>query len=99
MKSERIESLSQILEEYGVTANEEQIEKIVDDFSLHIEMEAEMASYGHVDRSGKCDKCEQLQKKLDSERSDSEVYRKFIMKAKRLSWVGVENGTIKGSLF
>nr|WP_319268270.1 hypothetical protein [uncultured Draconibacterium sp.] len=97
MKSERIESLAQILEEHGVVANDEQIANIVDDFSLHIEMEAEIQSYGHIDRSGKCDKCEQLQKQLDIERGDSEAYRKFIMKDKQASWVGIENGTVKGT--
>jgi hypothetical protein len=97
MKDERIESLAQILEEHGVVANDEQIANIVDDFSLHIEMEAEMESYGHVDRSGKCDKCEQLQKQLDSERRDSETYRQFIKKEKRADWVGIDNGTVKGT--
>ena len=97
MENERIESLAQILEEHGVAANDKQIASIVDDFSLHIEMEAEMENYGHIDQSGKCDKCEQLQKQIDTERVDSEAYRQFIKKDKRASWVGIENGIVKGT--
>ena len=97
MKEERIESLAQILEEYGVIASDEQIASIVDDFSLHIEMEAEIESYGHVDRSGKCDKCDQKQKELEAERVDSEKYRQFIMKDKKANWVGISNGEVKGT--
>ena len=44
-ESIRIECMSEILNEYGISATEEQIKQIVEDFYSHIEMEREMSSY------------------------------------------------------
>lgn len=49
MRLERIESLSEILNDVGIYANEEQLKYIAESFSLSIEMEHEMESYQHIE--------------------------------------------------
>lgn len=96
MENQRIDCLTEILEEIGLKATEEQVKRIAEDYALHLEMENEISSYGHIDASQTRNDCERLKRELSAEKVDSEKYREFIKKDKKASYVGIHNGVVEG---
>jgi len=90
----RIESLTEILETLGVTATQEQIKQIVEDFSLHIEMEHEMESYQHIGYKEKCSKCEKLEHDLKAVRKERDIYHKNVCIRRKTEDVWIEGDTV-----
>jgi hypothetical protein len=89
----RFECLSEIFEELGIVATQEQIKKVVEDFSLHIEMEGEMESHRHFGHKEKCAECERLKDKLKSEEEKVSIYHKSVCERRKTEDVWIENGT------
>lgn len=93
-KEIRIESLTEILETLGVSATQEQIAQIVEDFSLHIEMESEMESYQHVSYKEKCSKCEKLEHELKVVRNERDIYHKNVCTRRKTEDVWIEGDAV-----
>lgn len=94
MKSERIECLSEILEEIGVKATDEQIKQIAEDYALHLEMESEMSSYQFVGGSQKCDECERLKKQVAQKENEITKYRNSVKKRRNASDVWLDGDDV-----
>jgi len=86
----RIECLSEILEEVGLTASKEQIEKIVNDFSMHLEMENELSSYQHVGYKEECSKCKILEDKLRVLEKENKVFSNSVKQRRKTDIVWIE---------
>lgn len=96
---DRIEALSEILENMNINLTDIQIKELEEAFSLHIEMEAEMESYQHVAHVDKCGTCEVLKKEIAGLKYEVEVYQKGVKKRHpRAAYVYVENGDVKYDL-
>jgi hypothetical protein len=93
-KDIRIESLTEILETLGVSATPEQISQIVEDFSLHIEMEHEMESYQHVGYVEPCKKCSSLQYELNAVKKERDIYHKNVCQRRKTEDVWIEGDTV-----
>lgn len=94
-KEIRIECMSDILSEIDVDLTHEQIKKIVDDFSDHIEMENELSSYQHVGFKETCRECESLKYKLKESEKENEVFRKSVKQRRHADHVWIEGDTVK----
>lgn len=90
----RIESMTEILDELGISASEEQIKQIVEDFSLHIEMESELSSYQLIGHKEECSKCKRLESEINELKDNIEVYRKSVMSRRKTDQVWIENGSV-----
>ena len=90
----RIECLTEILDEIGLSATPEQIQKIEKDFSLHIEMESEMSSYQHIGFKEECSKCKALESELKDVRKERDVYQNSVKQRRHTDCVWVENGEV-----
>lgn len=91
----RIECVSQIMEDLGVTLTQEQIETIVDEFSGHIDMEAEMSfqSRGGLGGKTECEKCKSLKMDLDDARRDIEIYQQSVKNRRNASEVYIDRAS------
>ena len=97
--NERIESMTEILETIGISANEDQIKQLVEDFSLHIEMEAEMESYKFAGYTEKCNNCDTLKREISGLKYELESYQNGVKKRHPMaSHVYIENGEVKYDL-
>ncbi len=94
MKAERIECLSEILEEIGVKATSEQIKQIAEDYALHLEMESEISSYQFIGGSSKCEKCERLEKEIKRKESEILIYQNSIKKRRNAERVWLEGDAV-----
>ncbi|MFW6130531.1 MAG: hypothetical protein ACOC56_05040 [Atribacterota bacterium] len=90
----RIESMTEILDELGISATNEQIKQIVEYFLLHIEMENELSSYQHIGHKEKCSKCKILELEIKELESNIEVYRKSVMSRRKTDQVWIENDSV-----
>ena len=90
----RIECMSEIFEELGITATQEQIEKVVEDFSTHIEMESELSSYQHIGHKEECSKCKNLEYKLSESERENQVFRKSVMERRKTDKVWIEGDSV-----
>jgi hypothetical protein len=81
----RIEAVSLILEELGLSATHEQIATIADDFAAHIAMENEQESHRFVGSKSECEKCKRLEKQITELESDLNVFRDSVRKRRHLS--------------
>ena len=90
----RIECLSEIFEELGIIATPEQIEKVVVDFSLHLEMENELSSYQHIGFKEDCSNCKKLEYKLKESEMENEVFRKSVMSRRKTDMVWIEDDSV-----
>lgn len=86
--------MSEILEELGIIVTKEQIEKIVEDFSLHIEMESELSSYQYIGRKEECSKCKNLEYKLSESERQNEVFRKSVMERRKTDRVWIDGDSV-----
>ena len=93
-ESLRIESMTEILDELGISATDEQVKQIVEDFSLHIEMENELSSYQHIEHKEECSKCKRLESEINELKSNIEVYRKSVMSRRNTDRVWIENDSV-----
>lgn len=81
----RIEVLTDLLEEHGVTATPEAISAIADDFASHIEMEHEMESNQFDQHRATCDNCTALRAEVARLESELEVFRSNVRRRRGLS--------------
>ena len=93
-ESIRIECMSEILNEYGISATEEQIKQIVEDFYSHIEMEREMSSYQYIGQKEECSKCKIFEAEIKYLKNDIDVYRKSVMIRRKTDQVWIEKGSV-----
>ena len=91
----RIECLSEILSDMGLQATPEQVEKIVNDFSFHIEMEREMDSYQHFGHKEECQKCKKLKAELSEVKKERDVYHDSVKRRRSASSVWVQDGEVR----
>ena len=94
MKAERIECLSEILEEIGVKATSEQIKQIAEDYALHLEMESEISSYQFVGGSQKCDECERLKKQVTQKEYEITKYQNSVKRRRNASDVWLDGNNV-----
>lgn len=90
----RIESMTEILETLGVKATEEQVAQIVEDFSLHIEMEGEMESYQHSGYKEPCKQCAKLEYELSAIKKERDIYHKNVCVRRNTEDVWIEGDTV-----
>lgn len=90
----RIECLSEIFEELGIVATQEQIKTIVEDFSTHIEMESELSSYQHIGHKEECSMCKNLEYELNESKRENEVFRKSVMERRKTDRVWIEGDSV-----
>ena len=95
MKAERIECLSEILEEIGLKATDEQIKQIAEDYALHLEMESEISSYQFVGGSSKCEKCERLEKQIKQKDSEITKYQNSVKKRRNAESVWLDGDDVR----
>ena len=95
MKAERIECLTEILEEAGVKATDEQIKTIAEDFAFHLEMEREMSSYQHIGGSNECVRCERLKKQVAEKENEVLKYQNSVKKRRNASSVWLDGNDVK----
>jgi len=93
-KEIRIECVSEIFEELGIIATNEQIEKIVDDFSMHIEMEGELDSYQHLGHKEECSNCKRLEVELDEAKRQVEVFTNSVKQRRKTDDVWIEGDSV-----
>lgn len=92
----RVEALSEILEEIGVSLSKEQIEQVAKDFGNHIDMEREVASYS-VAFSGRdqpCRECESLKSKLKDAEKENEVFRNSVKQRRHADRVWIQGDSV-----
>jgi len=90
----RIECMSEILQEIGIQVTSEQIEKIVNDFSTHIEMESELDSYQHIGYKEECSRCKTLESKLKDCEKENEVFRNSVKQRRNTDRVWIEGDSV-----
>lgn len=93
-ESIRVEIMSEILSELGISATNEQIKQITENFSSHIEMENELSSYQHIGHKEECIKCKRLESEIKQLERNIDIYRKSVMKRRNTDDVWIENGTV-----
>ena len=91
---ERIETMTEIISELNISATEEQIKKIVSDFSLHIEMENELNSYQHISHEKDCTNCKILQEKLKTITKERDIYHNSVRQRRNTDQVWIEGDSI-----
>ena len=98
MKSERIEAMSDILQDLGIELTLEQIERIVEDFSVHIEMEREMSFYSTggfpSKEKSKCKECENLKSEIKRLENREEVFIQNVKRRRNCDEVWIEKGNV-----
>lgn len=95
MKAERIECLSEILEEIGVKATDEQIKQIAEDYALHLEMESEISSYKHIGGAEKCIECERLKEQISQKENEISKYQNSVKKRRNASSVWLDGNDVR----
>ncbi len=90
----RIECMTEILSELEISVTNDQIKQIVDDFSLHLEMENELSSYQHLGHKEECATCRRLESDVKQLEHDIEIYRKSVMYRRKTDTVYIENDTV-----
>lgn len=93
-KNIRIESLSEIFETLGIIATKEQIEQVVEDFSLHIEMEHEMESYQYIGYKESCSNCKRLENELATVKRERDIYHENVCRRRNTSDVWIEGNDV-----
>ena len=93
-KEIRVEALSEILSDESIVATKEQIEKIEDQFSAHIEMEGEMDFNQHRGFYEECHKCASLRAKIAELEQEIEIYKSSVKSRRNASSVWTENGDV-----
>lgn len=94
----RIEALSQILQEVGLTATEEQIKQIAEDFGYHIEMEREMESHQFFGKNNSidvCSKCKDLERQLNEAKHAIRIYHNNVCERRNTTDVWIDKSTEK----
>lgn len=95
MKEERIECLSEILEEIGVKATSSQIIQIAEDYALHLEMESEMSSHQFGGGNSKCEKCERLEKEIKQKEIEISKYQNSVKKRRNAERVWLDGDEVR----
>jgi FKBP-type peptidyl-prolyl cis-trans isomerase (trigger factor) len=90
----RIEVMEEILGELNILVTKEQLEKIVQGFSSHIEMEKEMSMYQHTSRKQECLKCQELTTYIKLLESNEKLYIDCVKTKTKASAVWIERGVI-----
>lgn len=90
----RIECLFEIFEDIGLTATEEQVKQISEDYALHLEMENEMETYQHIGIEESCGKCASLKTEVVTHIREINVYKDSVKKRRSASNVWIENGDV-----
>lgn len=95
MKQGRIECLTEIFDELGIIATQEQISKVVDDFGLHLEMESELSSYRHdVSHKEECTKCKQLEEENKRLQKENKIYNDSVKRRRNANYVYIEGDSV-----
>ncbi len=87
--------MSEILDELDIKVTDEQLNKIVKDFSFHLEMENEMASYATAGNSRECDKCSSLKRQIAELKKEIDVYNNSVKQRRHASAVWIQDGEVK----
>lgn len=90
----RIEVMTEILSEAGVSATPEQIKNITEDFAYHIEMEREMDSYQHIGGKEECRQCKSLEGKIKELEKETEVFRNSVKQRRHAQRVWIEGDSV-----
>ena len=93
-ESIRIECMSEILDELGISASQEQIIQIVCDFSLHIEMENEQDYDQHLGVNLECGECKKLQSEINEFKKEINIYKNSVKHRRKTDDVWIENGNV-----
>jgi hypothetical protein len=90
----RIECLIEILDTVGISATLEQVEKISESFSLHLEMENELESYQYTGHKEECLKCKRLEDELKSANNTIKIYHNNVVKRRKTERVWIDGDTV-----
>lgn len=93
-ESIRIDCMSEILEELGISASIEQIKEIVDSFVGHLEFENEQDFNQFSSRVIECDKCKSLQSEINQLKKDIVIYQNSVKTRRKTDDVWIENGEV-----
>lgn len=91
---ENTEVMQEILELLGITATEEQAQKIAEDFTLHLEMMREVSSTPFIGGIKTCDKCNSYKSEIKRIEEVIEVYKNSVKERRNAEHVWTENGTV-----
>jgi hypothetical protein len=97
MRPERIEALTEILFDNGITATGEQIKRIAEDFSLNIEMEHEMESYQHIGHKEECSECKRLKAQISDLEDTINIHENSVKRRRNADtvWVDKHDRSVK----
>ena len=95
MDSERIECLTEIFEEAGVSATEEQIKRISEDYAFHLDMEREMSSYQHIGGSNECEECQSLHIKVKEKENEITKYQNSVKRRRNADSVWLDGEDVR----
>lgn len=90
----RIECMSDILENIGISANESQITQIVQDFMHHIDMESEMKAYQYSSYKEECGRCKTLASEINELKKENDVFRNSVKQRRGASIVWIEGDSV-----
>ena len=94
-ESIRIEVLAEILESVGLTATEDQLKNISEDFALHLEMENEMDSYAHVGTVRRiCSDCKIKESEIEKMKEREEVFVNSVKIRRNAQEVWIEGSSV-----
>lgn len=93
-ESIRIECMSEILEELGISASNEQIKQIVDSFVGHIEFENEQDFNQFSGSVIECEKCKSMVTKINQLNSEIEIYKTSVKNRRNTDQVWIENNQV-----
>jgi hypothetical protein len=93
-ESIRIDCMSEILEELGISASNEQIKEIVDLFVGHLEFENEQDFNQFSGSVIECDKCKSMVSKINQLNSEIEIYKTSVKNRRKTDNVWIENGEV-----
>lgn len=103
MRNEDIEALSDIFQEYGISASNDIIEKVASDFMDHLDMVQEMEMTPRINRGGESDyqKVLRLERELSQTKDElsrisreHKVYHDSVIERRNASEVWIENNTV-----
>lgn len=90
----REDALADIFQDLKILASFEQIEKLEEQFSYHLDMEQEFSAPTPSYRDFSCDKCKILENKIKELEKDIEVYRNSVKIRRNADHVWIDRGSV-----
>lgn len=93
-EEERIEAMSEILNDLEIQLPEDKIKELTDAFTTHLEMEREMDNYQFIGGKSECDECKKKTNEILELKHDIKIYKKSVCDRRKAEDVWIEGDSV-----